>query len=96
VGAVDESATGSVSFYRGKSLRTSPDYYAPMHLRLPSIDKGVTAFLWALFFGLYFWLGGIAVGVGKGTAFLIALVAAFVIFLYVRIYGEDRVRRSAV
>jgi hypothetical protein len=67
-----------------------------MHLRLPSIDKGVTAFLWALFFGLYIWLGGIAVGVGKGTAFLIALVAAFVIFLYVRIYGEDRVRRSAV
>jgi hypothetical protein len=61
-----------------------------MHLRLPSIDKGVIAFLWALFFGLYIWLGGIAVGVNKGSAFLIAVVAAFGIFFFVRIYGEDR------
>jgi SNF family Na+-dependent transporter len=68
----------------------------PVHLRLPSIDKGVTAFLWALFFGLYIWLGGIAVGVHKGSAFLIALVAAFAIFLFVRIYGEDRPRRSEI
>ncbi len=60
-----------------------------MHLRLPSIDKGVTAFLWAVFFGLYIWLGAIAIGIGKGSAFLIALVAAFLIFLYVRTYGED-------
>jgi hypothetical protein len=65
-----------------------------VHLRLPSIDKGVTAFLWALFFGLYIWLGGMAVGVNKGSAFLIALVAAFGIFFFVRIYGEDRPRRS--
>jgi hypothetical protein len=56
---------------------------------MPSIDKGVTAFLWAVFFGLFIWLGGIAVGVGKGSAFLIAVVAAFLIFLFVRNYGED-------
>jgi hypothetical protein len=61
-----------------------------VHLRLPSIDKGVTAFLWALFFGLYIWLGGIAVGVDNGSAFLIAVVAAFGIFFFVRISGEDR------
>jgi hypothetical protein len=67
----------------------------PMHLRLPSIDKGVTAFLWALFFGLYLWLGGIAIGVHKGPAFLIAVVAAFLIVLYVRTYGEDAPRRTA-
>lgn len=66
-----------------------------MHLRLPSIDKGVTAFLWALFFGLYLWLGALAIGVHKGSAFLIALVAAFVIFLYVRTYGEDLPSRPA-
>jgi hypothetical protein len=60
-----------------------------VHFRLPSIDKGVTAFLWAVFFGLYVWLGGVAVGVSKGSAFLIALVAAFLIFLFVRTYGED-------
>jgi hypothetical protein len=84
----------------GKTLRPFP-FRGPItipavHLRLPSIDKGVTAFLWALFFGLYIWLGGIAVGVHKGSAFLIAVVAAFVIFLFVRIYGDDPPRRSEV
>ena len=33
-----------------------------MHLRPPSIDHGVTSFLWALFFGLFIWIGGSAVG----------------------------------
>jgi hypothetical protein len=56
---------------------------------MPSIDKGVTAFLWAAFFALYIWLGGIAVGVSKGSAFLVAVVAGFLIFLFVRIRGED-------
>jgi hypothetical protein len=60
------------------------------HLRPPSIDKGVVAFLWAFFFFLYLGLGMIAVGVGKGAAFILAAVAAGAIFLYVRIYGEDR------
>jgi hypothetical protein len=64
-----------------------------VHFRLPSIDKGVIAFLWAVFFGLYIWLGGMAVGVQKGPAFLIALVAAFGIFFFVRIYG-DRPQRE--
>jgi hypothetical protein len=61
-----------------------------MHLRPPSIDKGVIAFLWAFGLGLYLWLGMMAVGVGKGEAFVLSAVIAGAIFLYVRIYGEER------
>ena len=64
------------------------------HVRPPSIDKGVAAFLWAFGFFLYLWLGMIAVDVGKGASFILALVAGGAIFLYIRIYGEDRPRRA--
>jgi hypothetical protein len=60
-----------------------------MHLRMPSIDQGVKAFLWALFFFLFLWLGMRSVGVGKGTSFILAAVAGVLIFLYIRVYGED-------
>ena len=63
-----------------------------MHLRFPSIDKGVTSFAWALFFFLFLWFGMRAVGVPNGTAFLLAGVAAFGIFFYIRIFGEERPR----
>ncbi len=61
-----------------------------MHLRPPSIDKGVTSFLWAFGLGLFLWLGMLAVGVSRGTAFVLAALAAFGIFFYVRIFGEER------
>ena len=64
------------------------------HVRPPSIDKGVAAFLWAFGFFLYLWLGMLAVGVGKGTSFILAAVSAGAIFLYIRVYGEDRPRRA--
>ena len=41
-----------------------------MHLRAPSIDKGVSAFWWAFFFFVYLFLGMLAVGVAKGSAFI--------------------------
>ena len=59
-----------------------------MHLRPPSIDRGVVSFLWAAFFFLFLWLGLIAVGVSKGTAFVLAAVAGGAIFLYVRVFGD--------
>ena len=62
--------------------------------QLAAIDQGVKAFLWALFFFLYLWLGMLAVNVGKGTSFVVAAVAGGAIFLYIRIYGEDRPRRA--
>ena len=65
------------------------------HLRPPSIDKGVSAFLWSFGFFLYMWLGMMSVGVGGMTAFILSAVAAGAIFLFIRIYGEDRPRRAS-
>jgi Flp pilus assembly protein TadB len=63
-----------------------------MHLRPPSVDHGVQSFIWAIVFFVILWLGMLAVGVSKGTAFILALVAAVGIFLYVRTFGVDEVR----
>jgi len=60
-----------------------------MHLRAPSIDKGVSAFLWALFFSCYLFLGMLAIGVAKGNALIFSALAGFGIFLYVRLFGEE-------
>jgi hypothetical protein len=64
------------------------------HLRPPSVDKGVSAFLWAFGFFLYLWLGMIALGIGKGTAFVLSAVAGGAIFLFIRLYGEGRATRA--
>ena len=64
-----------------------------MHLRQPSFDRGVTSFLWAFGLGLYLWLGMLAVGVSGATAFIFSVLAAGAIFLLVRLYGGDEVRR---
>ncbi len=60
-----------------------------MHLRMPSIDPGVQAFAWALFFFLLLWIGMLAVGVSGATAFVLSLVAGGAIFLFVRVAGDD-------
>jgi Flp pilus assembly protein TadB len=64
-----------------------------MHLRPPSFDHGTTSGIWAIGLGLYVFLGLRAVGVSLGTAVVVALVAAGLIFLYVRLYGEDEIKR---
>ena len=58
-----------------------------MHLRAPSIDQGVQAFIWSVVFFLYIWLGALAVDVQGGIAFVVSLVAAAGIFLFVRLRG---------
>ena len=60
-----------------------------MHLRMPSIDHGVQSFFWAVVFFLILWLGMLAIGVSGATAFILSLVAAGGIFLFVRTHGED-------
>jgi hypothetical protein len=65
-----------------------------MHLRAPSVDKGVQAFLWAFFFFLYLWLGMLAVDVSGATAFIFAGILAAAIFLFIRIYGEEEPSRG--
>jgi purine-cytosine permease-like protein len=62
----------------------------PVHLRMPSIDKGVQSFLWAVVFFLYLFFGMKAIGVAGAVALVISLVAAFLIFLFVRTRGEVR------
>ena len=64
------------------------------HVAHRASTKASSAFLWAFGFFLYLWLGMIAVGVGKGTSFILAAVASGAIFLFIRIYGEDRPRRA--
>lgn len=59
------------------------------HLRPPAIAHGVTSFLWALFFGLFIWIGGEFIGYGAGVSFIAGCVAAFLIFLFVNAYGDD-------
>jgi hypothetical protein len=61
-----------------------------MHLRMPSIDQGVQAFAWAVFFFLVLWLGMLAVGVSSATALIVSLLAGGAIFFFVRVRGEDR------
>lgn len=66
-----------------------------MHIpRPPSFDHGVISFVWALFFGLFIFFGLKAVGVSAATAFVVAVVSAGAIFLFVRIYGEEEPRRQ--
>jgi hypothetical protein len=64
-----------------------------MHLRMPSIDKGVQAFIWAVVFFLFLWFGMRAVGIDGAMAFMLALVLGALIFLFIRIFGEDELAR---
>ena len=58
-----------------------------MHLRVPSIDQGVQAFVWAVVFFLFMWLGSLAIDIPGGIALVLSLVAAAAIFLFVRTRG---------
>jgi hypothetical protein len=64
-----------------------------VHLRAPSVDQGVHAFGWSVVFFLYMWLGALAIQIPGGLAFIVSLVAAGVIFLFVRTRGGDSHRR---
>lgn len=61
-----------------------------MHLRAPSIDKGVQSFVWAVVFFLYLFFGMAAIGVDGAVALVSSLVAGFLIFLFVRTRGDER------
>jgi hypothetical protein len=67
-------------------------YDRRVHLRAPSIDQGVHAFLWAVVFFLFLWFGMLAVGVSGATAFILALVAGAAIWLLVRTRGSEQTR----
>jgi hypothetical protein len=58
-------------------------------LRPPSIDPGVTSFLWAFGLALYLWLFMLAVAVDGATAAILAALSFCAIFLFVRLCGEE-------
>jgi purine-cytosine permease-like protein len=60
-----------------------------MHLRSPSVDRGVQSFIWAVVFFLVMYFGMVAVEVAKATALILSLVASFLIFVFVRTRGGD-------
>jgi hypothetical protein len=62
------------------------------HFRLPAFSHGFGAFVWGLVFGLYVWLGGLAVGVSGGTAFIFGAVTCFLVYLLVVAFGSDEPR----
>ena len=61
-----------------------------MHFQPPSIDPGVTAFLWAIGLGAYIYFGLVAVGSSGAFAIVISMLAAAGIWFLVRLRGEDR------
>ena len=61
--------------------------------RLPAFSPGFTSFLWGLGLGAFVWIGLLAVGVGGGSAFLFGLISGVLIFFFVRLTGEDQLRR---
>jgi hypothetical protein len=60
-----------------------------MHLRPPSIDPGITSFIWAFLLALFVWLGLLGIGISQGTAFVVALLAFGAMFLFIRLQGGD-------
>jgi hypothetical protein len=60
-----------------------------MHLRPPSIEPGITSFIWALVLGLFVWSGLLAIGISQGTALVLGLLSFAGIFLFVRLQGGD-------
>jgi hypothetical protein len=64
-----------------------------MHLRPPAIAHGIVSFVWAVVLGAFIWIGGIAVGISSGMSFVAGAVLGFLIFLFVRVYGEDEPTR---
>jgi len=96
-GEVDESVTGSASFFWSKTLAgLTSNYTRPRAMafppRPPAFSPGFQALLWGVGLGAFIWIGGLAVGVAGGTAFLFGVVGAVLIFFYVRLYGEDPLR----
>ena len=98
-GAVDETATGSATFFgppRSPGASISPRLRSPRMQfppRPPSIDQGVMALIWAVVLGAYIYYGLLAIGASGATAIVISLVSFAGIWLLVRLRGEEPVRR---
>jgi hypothetical protein len=88
--ALDGNRAICAKFPSGCTLASFLVSFGPMHLRMPSIDQGVQAFAWAVFFFVFLWVGMLSIGVSGATAFIVSLLAGAAIFVFVRVRGEDR------
>ena len=57
--------------------------------RPPSIDQGVSAFIWATVLAIFVYFGLVAIGASGATSIVLALVSFAAIWLIVRLRGED-------
>jgi hypothetical protein len=64
-----------------------------MHLRPPAFSPGFTAFIWGVVFGVFVILGLLAINISRPSAVLWGVLVGFLVFFYVRLTGEDQVRR---
>ena len=68
----------------------------PIHVpRPPAFSHGFVSLLWGISLGAYVWAGLLAVGVAGGTSVIFGIVAAGLIFFYVRLYGDYPLRRGS-
>ena len=78
---------------RRRPLRPSPP---PIQLpRSPAFSHGFVSLLWGVSLGAYVWAGLLAIGVSQVTSVIFGIVAVVVIFFYVRLYGDDPLRRRS-
>jgi polyisoprenoid-binding protein YceI len=63
------------------------DSWESGRLRRAARDPVVSSFFWGLIFFIYLWFGMVAIDVSTDTALALALVAWFLIFLFVRARG---------
>lgn len=59
-----------------------------MHLRSPSVAPGVSAFFWALGFGVLVWLFLLGIGSSQGMALVLGGLTLGAAFLYIRKAGR--------
>jgi hypothetical protein len=96
VGEVDESETGSANFFGPGPTGIAPVRLPAMEFppRPPAFSPGFHALVWGIVLGAYVWIGLLAIGTGGGSALLFGLLAAVLIFFFVRLCGEDQLRRD--
>jgi len=56
--------------------------------RPPSVDHGVVSLLWAIGFGAFIYFGLLAIGASGAFSFVLAILSAAAIWLFVRLRGE--------
>jgi len=61
--------------------------------RPPAFSHGFISFLWGLGLGLLIWIGLLAIDVSGGTAILFGIICGVAIFFFVRLFGDDGMRR---